>query len=74
MLGTCELLHVAGVCSFLRCSLLRVLTCGGGVQIAREKPQEANPLLRVFQTIFRLTSSDPFYAVVAHRNFKRIDN
>ena len=38
-----------------------------------DAPQEGNPLVELWNKFWSRASSDPFYAVLAYRNFKRVD-
>lgn len=38
-----------------------------------DSPQSSNGIMQVINRFFTRSSSDPFYAVIAYRNFKRTD-
>lgn len=43
------------------------------MQVNKEEKQETNVLMKAMQNFFQRAANDPFYGIVAYRNFKRVD-
>jgi hypothetical protein len=78
---TCLAVHMQISCAepelrLLRCAVIRAwLRSDNSVQVSLDgAPPEPNPIKRMLQSFFRRTTRDPFYGIVAYRNFKRTDD